>query len=99
MISGHQAQMTKLSEEQKLKDIRRAYVLARALNIQYQWIREFLNPELKKAANNAKAANSHFIRILDDVFQKRLRNDTLIREEEELAFKLLEELEKLKDDK
>ena len=91
--------MTKLSEEQKLKDIRRAYVLARALNIQYQWIREFLNPELKKAANNAKAANSHFIRILDDVFQKRLRNDTLIREEEELAFKLLEELEKLQDDK
>lgn len=99
MISGQQAQMTKLSEEQKLKDIRRAYVLAKALNIQYQWIREFINPELKKATNNAKAANSHFIRILDDVFQKRLRNDKLIREEEELAFKLLEELEKLKDDK
>lgn len=84
-----------LTEEQKLKDIRRAYVLARALNVQYQWIREFVNPELKKAANNAKAANSYFIKSLDDVFKKKLRDDKLIQEEEELAFKLLEELEKL----
>lgn len=88
-----------LSEEQKLKDIRRAYVLARALNIQYQWIREFLNPELKKAASNAKAANSYFIKQIDSAFKKRLREDTLINEEEELAFKLLEQLEKLQDDK
>lgn len=88
-----------LSEEQKLKDIRRAYVLARALNIQYQWIREFLNPELKKAANDAKAANSYFIKKIDNVFKRRLREDKLINEEEELAFKLLEELEKLNTDK
>jgi len=88
-----------LSEEQKLKDIRRAYVLARALNIQYQWIREFLNPELKKAANDAKAANSYFIKKIDDAFKRRLREDKLINEEEELAFKLLEELEKLNTDK
>jgi hypothetical protein len=88
-----------LSEEQKLKDIRRAYVLARALNVQYQWIREFLNPELKKAANDAKAANSYFIKKIDDVFKRRLREDKLINEEEELAFKLLEELEKLNTDK
>ena len=91
--------MNKLSEEQKLKDIRRAYVLARALNIQYQWVREFLNPELKKAANNAKAANAFFIKQIDDVFKKRLRDGKLIDAEEELAFKLLEELEKLQDDK
>lgn len=88
-----------LSEEQKLKDIRRAYVLARALNIQYQWIREFLNPELKKAANDAKAANSYFTKKIDDAFKRRLREDKLINEEEELAFKLLEELEKLNTDK
>jgi hypothetical protein len=88
-----------LSEEQKLKDIRRAYVLARALNIQYQWIREFLNPELKKAANDAKAANSYFIKKIDDAFKRKLREDKLINEEEELAFKLLEELEKLNTDK
>ena len=88
-----------LSEEQKLKDIRRAYVLARALNIQYQWIREFLNPELKKAANDAKATNSYFIKKIDDAFKRRLREDKLINEEEELAFKLLEELEKLNTDK
>lgn len=81
------------TDNQKLKDIRRAYVLARALNIQYQWIREFLNPELKKAVNNAKASNSFFIKQIDEAFKKR-RTGELIDEEEELAFKLLEELEK-----
>jgi hypothetical protein len=86
--------LPKLTEEQKLKDIRRAYVLARALNIQYQWIREFLSPELKKAAGNAKAANSFFIKQIDDAFKKKLSDDSLINKEEELAFKLLEELEK-----
>lgn len=91
--------MSNLSEEQKLKDIRRAYVLARALNIQYQWVREFLNPELKKAANNAKAANAFFIKQIDEAFKRRLRDGNLIDAEEELAFKLLEELEKLQDDK
>lgn len=87
-----------ITDDQKLKDIRRAYVLARALNIQYQWIREFLNPELKKAVNNAKASNSFFIKQIDDVFKKRLKDDALISEEEELAFRLLEELEKLDSD-
>jgi hypothetical protein len=91
--------VSNLSEEQKLKDIRRAYVLARALNIQYQWVREFLNPELKRAANNAKAANAFFIKQIDEAFKKRLRDGNLIDTEEELAFKLLEELEKLQDDK
>ncbi len=91
--------MSNLSEEQKLKDIRRAYVLARALNIQYQWVREFLNPELKKAANNAKAANAFFIKQIDEAFKRRLRDGNLIDAEEELAFKLLEELEKKEDDK
>ncbi len=91
--------MSNLSEEQKLKDIRRAYVLARALNIQYQWVREFLNPELKRAANNAKAANAFFIKQIDEAFKKRLRDGNLIDAEEELAFKLLEELEKKEDDK
>jgi hypothetical protein len=91
--------VSNLSEEQKLKDIRRAYVLARALNIQYQWVREFLNPELKKAANNAKAANAFFIKQIDEAFKRRLRDGNLIDAEEELAFKLLEELEKKEDDK
>jgi hypothetical protein len=85
----------KLTEEQKLRDIRRAYVLAKALNIQFQWIKEFVNPELKKALSTAKASNSYFIKNLDEVFKKRLKNDKLIQEEEEVAFRLLEELEKL----
>jgi hypothetical protein len=85
----------KLTEEQKLRDIRRAYVLAKALNIQFQWIKEFVNPELKKALSTAKASNSYFIKNLDEVFKKRLKNDKLIQEEEEVAFRLLEKLEKL----
>ena len=93
-VNMSKGDFSKLTEEQKLKDIRRAYVLARALNIQYQWIREFLSPELKKAAGNAKAANSFFIKQIDDAFKRKLRDESLINEEEELAFKLLEELEK-----
>jgi transposase len=91
--------VSKPSEEEQLKDIRRAYVLARALNVQYQWIREFLNPELKKAANNAKAANSFFIKQINEAFKKRFKNEKLIDEEEELAFILLEEFEKRQHDK
>ena len=74
-------------------------MLARALNVQYQWIREFLNPELKKAANNAKAANSFFIKQINEAFKKRFKNEKLIDEEEELAFILLEEFEKRQHDK
>lgn len=88
--------MAKPSQEEQIRDIRRAYVIARALNIQYQWIREFLNPELVKVVNNAKAANSYFIKQIDDVFIKKHVDRNLIPEEEELAFKLLEELEKTK---
>jgi hypothetical protein len=88
--------MAKPSQEEQIRDIRRAYVIARALNIQYQWIREFLNPELVKVVNNAKAANSYFIKQIDDAFIKKHVDRNLIPEEEELAFKLLEELEKTK---
>ena len=88
--------MAKPSQEEQIRDIRRAYVIARALNIQYQWIREFLNPELVKVVNNAKAANSYFIKQIDDAFIQKHVDRNLIPEEEELAFKLLEELEKTK---
>ena len=85
----------KVDKTQQLKDIRRAYLLAKALNIQYQWIREFLDPELKKAANNAKASNSFFIKQIEDAFKKKFVTEKLVDDEEERAFRLLEELEKL----
>jgi len=82
-------------KELELKEIRKAYILARALNVQYQFIREFVNPDLKKSVNEAKAKNAHFIKMLNDYFSKRRVNETFIDEEEELAFQFLEELDKI----
>jgi len=84
----------KPSEEQILKDIRRAYVLARALNIQYQFIREYVNSDLYKAISSAKGTNSYFMKQIDLAFgRKNLTNQSDY--DEEMAFKLLEELEEL----
>ena len=52
-------------EEQELQDIRRAYLLARALNTQYLFIREFVNPDLKKAINEANDALKKQKEIVD----------------------------------
>jgi len=83
----------KPSEEQILKDIRRAYVLAKALNIQYQFIKEYVNPDLYKAISSAKGTNSYFMKQIDAAFGKHKLTGQL-EKEEELAFRLLEELEK-----
>ena len=88
----------KPSEEQILADIRRAYVLAKALNIQYQFIREYVNPDLYKAISSAKGTNSYFMKQIDLAFGKHKLGSQL-EKEEELAFRLLEELEKKQDDK
>ena len=82
-------------KELELKEIRKAYILARALNVQYQFIREFVNPDLKKSVNEAKAKNAHFIKMLNDYFSKRRVSESFIDEEEELAFQFLEELDKI----
>jgi hypothetical protein len=82
-------------KQQHLKDIRRAYILAKVVNIQYVWIREFIHPSLLKPLNNAKAANSFFIKQIDDAFLNINKGKDIISKEEEMAFKLLEELEKL----
>ena len=86
------------SEQQVLKDVRRAYLLAKALNVQYMFIREYLNPELIKAINNAKASNSYFVKQIETSFIKR-NFKHLLDVDEELAFNLLEELEKTDNDK
>jgi hypothetical protein len=79
--------------DQELWDIRRAYLLAKALNTQYMFIREFVTPDLRKAINEAKAKNSHFIKTLDNIFDKRRVPKSFLESEEEVAFEVLEQLE------
>lgn len=81
-----------------IKDVRRAYILARVLNVQYQFIRDFVNDDLRKAINEAKARNSHFIKQIDEKFKKHYVS-TQIDTDEELGFQLLEHLEQLMDPK
>ena len=80
--------------EQEVLDIRRAYLLARALNTQYTFISEFVTPELRKAINEANAKNYHFIKTLDGIFDKKRIPQEFKEKEEETAFELLELLEK-----
>jgi len=82
-------------KESELKEIRKAYILAKALNVQYQFIRELVNSELKKSVNEAKAKNSHVIKIINDYFSKRRVTGSFVDDEEELAFQFLEELDKI----
>lgn len=76
-----------------VKEIRRTYILARALNIQYQFIRDYVKPDLKKAINDAKAKNSFFLKFIDDKFDKRYQQQQILNDEE-LAFQFLEYLDK-----
>jgi len=78
-----------------LLDIKRAFVLAKALNYQYMYVREFLSPELKKSVNEAKAKNSHFIKLIEDGFIRKGMSKEFIDAEDELSFQILEELEKI----
>jgi hypothetical protein len=81
-----------------IKDVRRAYILARVLNVQYQFIRDFVNADLRKSINEAKAKNSHFIKQIDEKFKKHYLSSQTDNDEE-LGFQLLEHLEKLMDPK
>ena len=81
-------------QKQVLLDVKRAFVLAKALNYQYIHIREELSPELRKAVNEAKAKNSYFIKLIEDSFKKRKQSDFLDGEDE-LSFQLLEMIEQL----
>ena len=77
-----------------IKEIRRAYILARALNVQYQYIREYVNADLKKAINEARAKNNFYIKKIDESFNLKNQKQQ-IQHDEELAFQLLEKIEKL----
>jgi len=84
----------KPSEAQILKDVRRAYVLAKALNIQYQYIREYVNVDMYKTISTAKGTNSYFIKQIDLAFgRKNVENQ--LDYDEQMAFRILEELEEI----
>ena len=85
-----------MSKEEKLLDVKRAFIIAKALNYQYVHIREDLSPELKKAANEAKAKNAHFIKLIEESFKKRNVSKEFLEAEDELSFQLLETIENLK---
>ena len=63
--------------------------------MQYQFIRELVNPELKKSVNEARAKNSYFVKIVNEYFSKRRVTGSFVDDEEELAFQFLEELDKI----
>jgi hypothetical protein len=83
-------------KSEELLEVRKTYILAKALNTQYSFIREFVNPELKKSINEAKAKNSYFIKQLESALQKKAGSG-YTDQEEEISFLLLEYLEKIKD--
>lgn len=74
-----------------IQEIRRTYILARALNVQLQFIKEYVNDDLRDAINQARAKNSYFIKQIDNRLQMK-KHHQQIEQEEELAFQLLEKL-------
>lgn len=84
--------MTKTEEQ--ITQIRRAYILARALNVQLQYIKDFINDDLKDSVNQARAKNNYFIKQIDTHLETR-KHRKQIEQDEELAFQLLEQIEKL----
>lgn len=74
-----------------IKEIRRTYILARALNVQLQFIKEFVNDDLKDAVNQARAKNNYFIKQIDTHLEMK-KHHKQIEQDEELAFQLLEQL-------
>lgn len=55
----------KPTEEEIINQVKMAYTLAKCLNIQYAWIREYLNPEFRKIISEAKAKNAYFTSRID----------------------------------
>jgi hypothetical protein len=73
------------------------YFLHKGDNIPF-YIGKSVNPDLRKAINEAKAKNAYFIKLLDGYLEKRNVSNQ-IDEDEELAFLLLEEIEKRTNNK
>lgn len=83
-----------IKTQNHIKQIRRTYILARALNVQLQFIKEFINEDLRDSINQARAKNNYFIKQIDNRLEIK-NHIKQIEQDEELAFKLLEQIEQL----
>ena len=81
-------------DEQKLKDIRKTYLLAKASSTMFEYIKHDLNDKLRKAALDAKAKNNYFIKLIDEAFDKRKVPQAFKEAEEEVSFEFLDSLYK-----
>jgi len=79
-------------EELVLKDVRKTYLLAKAASIMYESIKHDVNPEIRKAALEAKAKNNFFIKLVDDSFRRRNVSENFINLEEDLSFDIIDKL-------
>lgn len=83
-----------IKTQEHIKQIRRTYILARALNVQLQFIKDFINEDLRDSINQARAKNNYFIKQIDNRLEIK-NHIKQIEQDEELAFKLLEQIEQL----
>jgi len=79
-------------EELVLKDVRKTYLLAKAVSIMYEAIKHDVSPEIRKATLEAKAKNNFFIKLIDESFRRRNVSENFINLEEDLSFDILDKM-------
>jgi hypothetical protein len=78
--------------EEVLKDVRKTYLLAKATSTMFEYIKHDLNDSMRKAALEAKAKNNHFIKLIDEAFQRGKVPKSFVESEENISFEYLETL-------
>jgi hypothetical protein len=68
-------------------NIRRTYLMAKALNYQIVWLRDKVEPDVKKILNEAKAKNSHLIQRFENTLSTDARKVL-----DDVSFELLDEI-------
>jgi hypothetical protein len=79
-------------DQQALKDIRKAYLLAKTAATMLEYIKHDISKELRTAALEAKAKNNYFVKLIDEAFIRHKVPKTFIDSEDELSFEFLETL-------
>lgn len=80
-------QEMKPTEQELIDQIKYAYTLAKALNAQYAWIREYHTPEVRKIISEAKAKNAHFVSVIERSLPPEEKE-----KQDEIGFRFLEEV-------
>lgn len=63
------------------------YYLMKATAVQIQFVREYVNGDYKKVLSNAKAANNHFCKLIEENIPKRELGNV-----DELTMRFLEQI-------